>query len=128
VPDGGQLHGTRATPAEPELETFLRNHAVGIAAMDLLVVPPIGFRLLYALVILRHDRRRIVSIAITSHPTAVWIARQITDAFPRQAAQHYLLRGRDGVYGDVVRQGLAAMGIRDRPIAARSTAHRLDAA
>jgi hypothetical protein len=64
-------------------------------------------------------RRRIVSIAITSHPTAEWIARQITDAFPWQEAPYYLLRDRDGVYGDVVRQRLAAMGIRDRPIAAR---------
>jgi transposase InsO family protein len=107
-------------PPRQSWKTFLRNHAAGIAAVDLLVVPTIGFRLLYAFVILRHDRRRIVSIAITSHPTAEWIARQITDAFPWQEAPHYLLRDRDGVYGGVVRQRLAAMGIRDRPIAARS--------
>jgi hypothetical protein len=88
--------------------------------MDLLVVPTIGFRLLYAFVIIRHDRRQIVSIAITSHPTSEWIARQITDAFPWPAAPRYLLRDRDGIYGHIVRQRLAAMGIRDRPIAARS--------
>jgi len=88
--------------------------------MDLLVVPAIGFRLLYAFVILRHNRRRLVSIAVTSHPTAEWIARQITEAFPWQEAPCYLLRDRDGAYGDVVRQRLATMGIRDRPIAARS--------
>ena len=88
--------------------------------MDLLVVPTIGFRLLYAFVILRHNRRRLVSIAVTSHPTAEWITRQITEAFPWQEAPRYLLRDRDGAYGDVVRQRLAAMGIRDRPIAARS--------
>ncbi len=107
-------------PPSQSRKTFLRNHAAGVAAMDFLVVPTIGFRLLYAFVIIRHDRRRIVSIAITSHPTAEWIALQITDTFPWQEAPHYLLRDRDGVYGDVVRQRLAAMGIRDRPIAARS--------
>jgi transposase InsO family protein len=100
--------------------TFLRNHAGGIAAMDLLVVPTIDFRLLYAFVILRHNRRRLVSIAVTAHPTAEWIARQITEAFPWQEAPRYLLRDRDGVYGDVVRQRLDALGIRDRPIVARS--------
>jgi hypothetical protein len=104
-------------PPSQSRRTFLRNHAAGIAAMDLLVVPTIGFRLLHAFVIIRHDRRRLVSIAITSHPTAEWIARQITDAFPWQEASHYLLRDRDDVYGHVVRQRLAAIGIRDRPIA-----------
>ena len=78
------------------METFLRKHAAGIAAMDLLAVPTIGLKLLYAFVILRHDRRRIVSIAVTSHPTAEWIARRITEAFPWHEAPRYLLRDRDG--------------------------------
>jgi transposase InsO family protein len=107
-------------PPSQGWKSLLRNHAAGIAAMDLLVVPTIGFKLLYAFVILRHDRRRLVSIAVTSHPTAEWITRQITEAFPWQDPPRYLLRDRDGVYGDVVRRRLAAMGIRDRPIAARS--------
>jgi transposase InsO family protein len=115
-----ERHGCRSNSVSQSWKTFLRNHAAGIAAMDLLVVPTIGFRLLYVFVIIRHERRRIVSIAVTSHPTAEWIARQITDACPWQEAPHYLLRDRDGVYGEVVRQRLAAMGIRDRPIAARS--------
>jgi transposase InsO family protein len=110
----------RRRPPSQGWKTFLRNHAAGIAAMDLLVVPTIGFRLLYAFVILHHDRRRILAVAVTSHPTAEWIARQIAEAFPWQEAPQYLLRDRDGVYGDIVRQRLAAMGIRDRPIAARS--------
>lgn len=88
--------------------------------MDLLVVPTIGFRLLYAFVVLHHDRRLIVSVAVTFHPTAEWIARQIAEAFPWREAPRYLVRDRDAVYGLVVRQRLAAMGIRDQPIAARS--------
>ena len=67
-------------PSSQTWRTFLRNHAAGIAAMDFLVVPTIGFRLLYALVILRHARRHIVSISVTDHPTAPWIARQIANA------------------------------------------------
>ena len=100
--------------------TFLRNHADGIAAVDLFVVPTIGFRLLFGLVILNHDRRRIVHIATTYHPTAEWIARQIVEAFPWDSAPQYLLRDRDGAYGKVFRKRLFAMGIRDRPVVPRS--------
>jgi hypothetical protein len=63
-------------PPSQSWKTFLRNHAATIAAMDLLVVPTIGFRLLYVQVILGHHRRRVLSFGITSHPTAKWIARQ----------------------------------------------------
>ena len=62
--------------------TFLRNHAPDIAAMDLFVVPTIGFVLLYALVIARLDRRDLVWTNVTTNPTAEWVARQITEAFP----------------------------------------------
>ena len=91
------LRGRR--PPGQSWKTFLRNHAAGIAAMDLLVVPTIGFRLLYGFVIPRHQRRSIVAVAVTSHPTAEWIARQIAEAFPWEEAPQYLLRDRDGVYG-----------------------------
>jgi transposase InsO family protein len=97
--------------------TFLRNHAPDIAAMDLFVVPTIGFNLLYAFVIVRLDRRDLVWINVTANPTAEWIARQITEAFPWNEAPRYLLRDRDRVYGTVVTRRLRAMGIRDRPIA-----------
>jgi transposase InsO family protein len=100
--------------------TFLRNHADGIAAVDLFVVPTIGFRLLFGLVILNHDRRRIIHIAATYHPTADWIARQILEAFPWDTAPHYLLRDRDCAYGKIFRKRLSIMGIRDRPVAPRS--------
>ena len=101
-------------------KTFLHNHAAGIGAMDFLIVPTVGFRLLFVLVILRHERRRLISLSVTDHPTAEWIARQITDAFPWDAAPDYMIRDRDGCYGHAVTKRLAAMGIRDHPIAPRS--------
>jgi hypothetical protein len=79
-------------------KTFLRNHAAGVGAMDFLIVPTVGFRLLFVLVILRHERRRLISLSVTDHPTAEWIARQITDAFPWDEAPDYMVRDR-GVSG-----------------------------
>jgi transposase InsO family protein len=101
-------------------KTFLRNHAAGIAAMDFLVVPTVGFKLLFVLVILRHERRRLISLSVTGNPTAEWIAHQITDAFPWNEAPDHLIRDRDGSYGHAVTRRLAAMGIRDHPTAPRS--------
>ena len=101
-------------------KTFLRNHTAGIGAMDFLVVPTIGFRLLFVLVILRLERRRLLSVGVTNHPTAEWIAQQITEAFPWDEVPNYLIRDRDNAYGHVVTRRLAAMGIRDHPIAPRS--------
>src|SRR5258705_3062722 len=82
--------------------TFLRNHASDIAAMDLFVVPSVGFDLLYALVIVRLARRDLVWINVTTHPTGDWIARQITEAFPWAEAPRYVIRDRDCVYGAAV--------------------------
>src|SRR5271156_269963 len=100
--------------------TFLRNHAPDIAAMDLFVVPTIGFELLYGFVIVRIDRRDLVWINVTTNPTAEWIARQITEAFPWDAAPGYMIRDRDRILGAVVTRRLRAMGIRDKPIAPAS--------
>jgi hypothetical protein len=100
--------------------TFLRNHAPDIAAMDLSVVPTIGFKLLYGFVNVRIDRRDLVWINVTTNPTAEWIARQITEAFPWDGAPDYMIRDRDRIYGTVVTRRLRAMGIRDKPIAAAS--------
>jgi hypothetical protein len=58
-------------------KTFLRNHVAGIGAMDFLVVPTINFRLLFVLVILRHERRRLISLSVTNHQTAEWIHRDL---------------------------------------------------
>jgi transposase InsO family protein len=107
----------RCGPPSQGWRTFLRNHAPDIAAIDLFVVPTIGFDLLYALVIVRLDRRQLVWINVTQYPTAEWIARQLTEAFPWDLAPRYLIRDQDGIYGVALRRRLEAMGIRDRPIA-----------
>ena len=87
----------RRGPPSQGWRTFLRNHAPDIAAMDLFVVPTIGFDLLYAFVIVRLDRRGIVWINVTTNPTAEWIARQLTEAFPWDEAPRYLVRDRDRI-------------------------------
>jgi hypothetical protein len=85
----------RRGPPSQEWRTFLRNHTPDIAAMDLFVAPTIGFDLLHVLVIVRLDRRDLVWINVTANPTAEWVARQITEAFPWDQAPHYLIRDRD---------------------------------
>ena len=107
----------RCGPPSQAWRSFLRNHAADIAAMDLFVVPTIDFDLLYVLVIVRLARRDLVWINSTSNPTAEWIARQITEAFPWNEAPRYLIRDRDQAYGVAVMHRLRAMGIRDKPIA-----------
>jgi len=106
----------RRGPPNQGWRTFLRNHAPDIAAMDLFMVPTIGFDLLYAFVIVRLDRRDLVWINVTAIPTAEWVARQITEAFPWNEAPRYMIRDRDRIYGSVVKRRLRAMGIRDKPI------------
>jgi transposase InsO family protein len=110
----------RRGPPSQGWRAFLRNHAPDIAAMDLFVVPTIGFELLYAFVIVRLDRRDLIWIDVTRHPTAEWIARQITEAFPWNEAPRYLIRDRDRIFGAIVTRRLRAMGIRDKPIAPAS--------
>jgi transposase InsO family protein len=107
----------RPGPPSQGWYTFLRNHAPDIAAMDLFVVPTIGFDLLYGLVIVRLARRDLIWFNVTTNPTAEWIVRQITEAFPWNEAPRYLIRDQDRVYGSVVARRLRAMGIRDKPIA-----------
>jgi hypothetical protein len=83
----------RRGPPSQGWRTFLRNHAPDVAAMDLFVFPTIGFDLLYAFIIVRLDRRDLAWINVTTNPTAEWVARQITEAFPWDEAPHYLIRG-----------------------------------
>jgi Integrase core domain len=88
--------------------------------MDLFVAPTIGFNLLYGFIVVRLARRHLVWVAVTTNPTAEWIARQISEAFPWTEAPRYLIRDRDRVYGTMVTRRVRAMGIRDKPIACGS--------
>ena len=110
----------RQGPPSQSWKTFLRNHAAGIASIDLFVVRTISFKLLYGLVILRHARRRLVTISVTSNPTAEWIAGQVTDAFPWDEAPRHMIRDRDGAFGPAYTRRIRPMGIRGRPTAPRS--------
>src|SRR5258708_6972102 len=110
----------RRAPPSQGWRTFLRNHAPDITAMDLFVVPTIGFDLLYAFVIVQLDRRDLVWINVTANPTAEWVARQITEAFPWNEAPRYMIRDRDRIYGAVVTRRCRSIGILDKPIAPAS--------
>ena len=107
-------------PPSQGWRTFLRNHADGIAAMDLFVVPTVSFRLLYCLLIMGHGRRQILWLGITPHPTAEWIANQLTEACGWGHTPRYLIRDRDGCYGNVFTCRLRSLGIRDHPTSPRS--------
>ncbi len=97
-------------------KTFLRNHAEAIAAIDVCVVPTLTFGHLFAFLVLGHSRRQLLWFEVTRHPTAAWLARQITEAFPWTSAPAYLVRDNDRAYGHVFTSRVTAMGIRDRPI------------
>ena len=79
--------------------SFLHNHLSEIAAIDMFVVATATFRLLYALIVLSHERRRIIHFDVTQYPTQDWLARQMTEAFPWDTAPGYLMRDRDASYG-----------------------------
>ena len=94
-------------------KTFLRNHADGIASIDLFVVPTIAFEQLFAFLVLGHGRRQLLWFAVTRHPTAEWLARQITEAFPWDTAPAYIVRDNDRAFGSVFRRRSAENFIQD---------------
>ncbi|WMT79685.1 integrase core domain-containing protein [Bradyrhizobium sp. Ash2021] len=110
----------RRGPPSQGWKTFLRNHADGIVAMDLFVVPTISFRLLYGLLIMGHGRRQILWVGATAHPTAEWIANQLTQACGWEQTPRYLIRDRDRAYGEIFIRRVRSIGIRDRPTPPRS--------
>ena len=111
-----QIHGATSEAASQSWKTFLRNHAGAIAAIDMCVIPTITFERLFAFLVLGHGRRQLLWVEVTSHPTAEWLARQITEAFPWLSAPTYLVRDNDRAYGHDFTSRVRAMGIRDRPI------------
>ena len=101
----------RRRPPSQTWRTFLANHLPGLVSMDFFTVPTLTGRVLFVLVLLAHQRRRVVHVAITEHPTAAWTAQQIIEAFPDDTAPRWLLRDRDAIYGDVFRRRVVGMGI-----------------
>jgi transposase InsO family protein len=90
--------------------TFPANHVIALVSMDFLV-PTVTGRVLFVLVLLAHERRRIVHIAITEDPTARWTAQQIIEAFPDDSAPRWLVRDHDAIYNEAFRRRVAGMGI-----------------
>ena len=107
-------------PPSQSWKTFLRNHREAIAAIDICVVPTVTFELLFAFLVVEHGRRQLLWFEVTRRPTAEWLARQISEAFPWASAPIYLVRDNDRAYGLVFQRRIRAMGIRDRPISASS--------
>ena len=107
-------------PPSQTWRTFLKNHVKDIAAIDFFTVHTISFGVLYCLIVLRHDRRRLVHVNATAHPTAAWTAQQIIEAFPFDEAPKHLIRDRDCLYGNRFQQRLKHMGIKEVVIAPRS--------
>ena len=100
--------------------TCLHNHLNCTASIDFLVVPTLTFKILFVLVVLSYDRRKVVHFGATANPTAEWTAQQITEAFPWDEAPRFLIRDRHRTYGQIFRDRVTAMGIADAPTAPRS--------
>ncbi len=107
-------------PASPSWRTFLKNHVSDIVALDFFTVPTVRFRVLFVLIVLAHDRRRILHFNVTERPTARWTAQQIVEAFPWDTPPKYLLRDRDGVYGAEFQGRIAGLRIAQILTAPRS--------
>jgi putative transposase len=96
----------------PTWGTFLADHLRDMVAIDFFLVPTITFRLLFVFVVLRHDRRELIHLKVTDQPTAAWTAQQLVEALPDDTAPKYLLRDRDGIYGEAFTRRVTRMGIR----------------
>ncbi|MCK4415307.1 MAG: integrase core domain-containing protein [Candidatus Eisenbacteria sp.] len=110
----------RRRPPSATWRAFLKSHIRDIVAVDFFVVPTVRNRILFVFLILAHDRRRVLHFDVTANPTAEWTAQQIVEAFPWEEAPRYLLRDRDGIYGEHFRRRVRNMGIEQVVIASRS--------
>jgi transposase InsO family protein len=100
-------------PPSQTWRTFLDNHLGSLASIDFLTVPTATFRVLLVFFVLRHDRRRVVHFNITEFPSAAWTAQQIIEAFPEDSGPEYMIRDRDGIYGEQFRGRVEGMGIEE---------------
>jgi transposase InsO family protein len=107
-------------PPSQGWRTFLRNHLPETVAIDFAVVPTVTFRLLFVFVVLSLERRRILHISATAHPTAQWTAQQRVEAFPSEATARYVIRDRDRIYGADFQRRVEGLGLHEVPTAPRS--------
>jgi putative transposase len=107
-------------PPSQKWRTFLANHSKTLVSSDFFVVPTAFFKVYFVFVILSHDRRRPVHVAVTQYPTSEWVAHQLFEAFPWDSAPRYLLRDRDGSYGEKFSEAVRWLGVREVLTAAQS--------
>jgi transposase InsO family protein len=107
-------------PPSQTWRTFLQNHIGEIVATDFFTVPTVRLRVLFVFIVLKHRRRNVLHFRVTEHPTAEWIAQQVTEAFSERDAARYLLRDRDASYGNAFRDRIQSLGINEVVTAARS--------
>jgi transposase InsO family protein len=107
-------------PPSQTWRTFLDNHIGNLVSVDFFTVPTVGFQILYVLLVLAHERRRIVHFAVTRHPSAEWTVQQLREAFPWDRSPRYLLRDRDRIFGQEFVQQIKVMGIKQVLSAPRS--------
>jgi len=110
----------RGKPPSQTWRTFLTNHVSQIASVDFFTVPTATFRVLFVFVVLSHDRRRVVHVNVTAHPTAAWTAQQLREAWPWDTAPRFVIRDRDGIYGPEFQATMRAMDIEEVVIAPRA--------
>jgi transposase InsO family protein len=124
--DIGERSVSRFMPVKPRKppsqtwRTFLDNHVGSLASIDFFTVPTATFRVLYVFFVLAHDRRRVLHFNVTEFPSAAWTAKQIVEAFPEGTVPKYLLRDRNGIFGDQFRRRVHGLGIEELPTAPRS--------
>jgi len=107
-------------PPSPSWSAFLKQHIHDTVAIDFFTVPTARLRVLFVLVVLAHDRRRVLYFNVTEHPTAEWTAQQLVEAFPWESPPRYLLRDRDAIYGNQFRKRVRSLGMKECPTAPRS--------
>jgi len=110
----------RRKPPSQNWRSFLDNHIGELVSIDFFAVPTATFRVLFVLIVLAHDRRKIVHFNVTEHPTAAWTARQLVQAFYDRKPPRYLIRDRDGIYGLMFQDQVKALDIEEVVTAPRS--------
>jgi putative transposase len=115
-----RLMPKKRKPPSQTWRTFLDNHVKDLVSIDFLVVPTATFRILFVLLVLAHHRRRVLHFNVTEHPTALWTGEQLIQAFPGGTEPRYLVRDRDAIYGEEVRERVQAIGIEEVITAPRS--------
>ena len=114
------LRRHRRTPPSQTWRALVTNHVAQLPSIDFFTVPTATFRVLFVFVVLAYDRRRLVHVNVTAHPTVAWTAQQLREAWPWASAPRFILRDRDTIYGSESLQTARAMEIEDVLTAPRS--------